>query len=48
MEEQVALKHRTEGFVYRAPNTWLFGRGRYYLVNQAAEIRMIRHPDAPI
>ena len=33
--EEVAFKPRADGFVYRPPNPWLFGRGRYYLVNDA-------------
>jgi MFS family permease len=40
--EQVAFKPTAEGFIYRAPNPWLFGPGRYYLVNQAQKSELAR------
>jgi hypothetical protein len=38
--EQIAFKRVPEGYVYRAPNPWLIGRSRYYVVNaeQKAEL----------
>ena len=33
--EQIAFKPVPGGFVYRAPNPWLIGRGRFYIVNAA-------------
>ena len=41
--EQVAFKPSADGFIYRAPNPWLFGRGRYYLVNQAQKSELARY-----
>jgi len=41
--EQVAFKPVTEGYVYRAPNPWLFGRGRYYRVNENQKAELTVH-----
>ncbi len=41
--EQVAFKPSGEGFIYRAPNPWLFGRGRYYRVNQAQKSALAQY-----
>jgi len=41
--EQVVFKPVTEGYVYRAPNPWIFGRGRYYLVNENQKAELIVH-----
>jgi hypothetical protein len=41
--EQIAFKPVAEGYVYRAPNPWLIGPGRYYLVNEAQKIELARH-----
>jgi hypothetical protein len=32
--EEMSFKRVPEGWVYRAPNPWLFGRGRFYLLNE--------------
>jgi MFS family permease len=41
--EQVAFKPVAEGYVYRAPNPWLFGRGRYYRVNENQKAELTVH-----
>jgi hypothetical protein len=41
--EQIAFKPELGGYVYRAPNPWLFGRGRYYLVNEAEKAELAVH-----
>jgi hypothetical protein len=38
--EQIAFKRVPEGYVYQAPNPWLFGRGRYYVVNEAQQAEL--------
>ena len=40
--EEVAFKPRADGFVYCPPNPWLFGRNRYYLVNEAQKSDLAR------
>ncbi len=40
--EEVAFKPRADGFVYCPPNPWLFGRNRYYLVNEAQKSDLTR------
>ncbi len=32
--EEMSFKRVPDGWVYRAPNPWLFGSGRYYLLNE--------------
>jgi hypothetical protein len=32
--EEMSFKRVPEGWVYRAPNPWLFGSARYYLLNE--------------
>ena len=41
--EQIAFKPVAEGYVYRAPNPWLFGRGRYYQVNEDQKAELVVH-----
>jgi hypothetical protein len=41
--EQMAFKPLADGYVYRAPNPWLFGPGRYYLVNEAQKAALVVH-----
>ena len=33
--EALVFKKVAGGYVYRAPNPWLFGKGRHYLVSEA-------------
>jgi MFS family permease len=41
--EQALFKPVPEGYVYRAPNPWLLGPARYYLVNDAQKIELAAH-----
>src|SRR6202040_113302 len=47
--EALVFKKVAGGYVYRAPNPWLFGKGRHYLVSEAqkeeiAEILKLKWP----
>jgi hypothetical protein len=39
--EEMSFKRVPEGWVYRAPNPWLFGPTRYYLVNEAQKSQIV-------
>lgn len=41
--EQVAFKPVPEGYIYRAPNPWLFGPARYYLINENQKAELAMH-----
>jgi hypothetical protein len=41
--EEMSFKRVPEGWVYRAPNPWLFGRGRYYLLNEKQKSEVAGH-----
>jgi hypothetical protein len=38
--EQVAFKPHGDGFIYRAPSPWVFGRGQNYTVNVAQKAEL--------
>ncbi len=39
--EALYFKPVAEGYVFRAPNPWVFGRGRFFLVNEAQKSRLL-------
>lgn len=39
--EEMSFKRVPEGWIYRAPNPWLFGPMRYYLVNEAQKSQIV-------
>lgn len=39
--EALFFKPVAEGYVFRAPNPWVFGRGRFFLVNEAQKARLL-------
>jgi hypothetical protein len=41
--EQIAFKPVAGGFVYRAPNPWLVGPGRHYVVTEAQKAALAVH-----
>jgi hypothetical protein len=40
---QTSFKPTADGYVFRCPNLWLFGRGRSYLVNEAQKEALAAH-----
>ncbi len=48
--EAVSFKPVPGGFIYRAPNPWIFGRADHYVVNEAqkAEILGLTVPRRPL
>jgi hypothetical protein len=40
---QTSFKPTADGYVFRCPNPWLFGRGRSYLVNEAQKEVLAGH-----
>jgi len=41
--EKMSFKRVPEGWVYRAPNPWLLGRSRYYLVSEKQKSEIAGH-----
>ena len=41
--EEMSFKRVPEGWVYRAPNPWLLGRSRYYLVSEKQKSEIAGH-----
>lgn len=41
--EEMSFKRVPEGWVYRIPNPWLFGRSRYYLVSEKQKSEIAGH-----
>lgn len=41
--EELSFKRVPEGWVYRAPNPWLLGRSRYYLVSEKQKSEIAGH-----
>jgi hypothetical protein len=41
--EEMSFKRVPEGWVYRVPNPWLLGRGRYYLVSEKQKSEIAGH-----
>jgi hypothetical protein len=41
--EEMSFKRVPEGWVYRVPNPWLFGRSRYYLVSEKQKSEIAGH-----
>jgi hypothetical protein len=41
--EEMSFKRVPEGWVYRAPNPWLFGSGRYYLLDEKQKSDVAGH-----
>jgi hypothetical protein len=41
--EEMSFKRVPEGWVYRAPNPWLFGSGRYYLLDEKQKSEVAGH-----
>ena len=41
--EQLSFKPVPKGFVYRAPNPWLFGPGRHYVVSEPQRAALSVH-----
>ncbi|MBU6464842.1 MAG: hypothetical protein KGK01_09910 [Bradyrhizobium sp.] len=39
--EAILFKKVSDGYVFRAPNPWLFGRGRFFLVNEAQKAQLL-------
>jgi hypothetical protein len=39
--EAIMFKKVPEGYVFRAPNPWVFGRARFYLVNDAQKAQLL-------
>ena len=39
--EALMFKKVPDGFVFRAPNRWVFGRARFYLVNEAEREKLL-------
>jgi hypothetical protein len=39
--EIIWFKQAPEGYVFRAPNRWVFGRARYFLVNEAQKAQLL-------
>jgi hypothetical protein len=39
--EIIWFKQVTEGYVFRAPNPWVFGRARYFLVDEAQKAQLL-------
>ena len=39
--EAIMFKKVPEGYLFRAPNPWLFGRARFYLVNDAQKAQLL-------
>jgi hypothetical protein len=41
VRETTMFKEVPEGFVFRAPNPWVFGRARFYLANAAQKAELL-------
>ncbi len=41
--EELSFKRVPDGWVYRAPNPWLFGSARYYLLDEAQKSEIAGH-----
>ena len=41
--EELSFRRVPDGWVYRAPNPWLVGPGRYYLLNEAQKSEVAGH-----
>jgi hypothetical protein len=41
--EELAFKPVAEGYIYRAPNPWLIGRGRHYIVSETQKSEIAIH-----
>jgi len=39
--EALMFKKVPDGYVFRAPNPWVFGRARFYLVNEAQKAQLL-------
>jgi hypothetical protein len=41
--EELSFKHAPDGWIYRAPNPWLFGHARYYLLGDKQKSDIAGH-----
>ena len=39
--EAIMFKKGPDGYVFRAPNPWVLGRKRFYLVNEAEKTKLL-------